>query len=248
MNDDPNGAGFSSGSYALRYDNQIDDPHEVTGMLHAMMPADVRVLDVGCGTGSVTLIVNSGRRNTVVAIEPNSDRAAKARSRGIDTHNCVLDENFVCSNGQFDVVMSSDVIEHTEDPAVFLSLVRGVLKDGGTLLISAPNVAHWSVRANLLLGRFDYQPTGIMDETHLRWFTESTFRKLLASCGFEILEFRHSAGMELSVYCHGKLRHVPRRLREYLIRSGVRAFPRLFGAQHIVKARKCTKPYLRPFS
>lgn len=211
-----------------------------------MMPSDVFVLDVGCGTGSVTLIANSGRQNTVIAIEPNHERAEKARSRGIAVHHGLLNEEFIRSKNAFDVVMSSDVIEHTENPVEFLSKIRDALKDHGTLLISAPNVAHWSVRANLLFGRFNYQPTGIMDETHLRWFTETTFRKLLVSCGFEILEFRHTAGVELGAYCHSKLRHIPRGLRDNLVRLAVRVWPCLFGAQHVVRARKLAGPLPSP--
>jgi SAM-dependent methyltransferase len=134
--------------------------------------------------------------------------------------------------------MSSDVIEHVENPAEFLLNLRRVLKDDGWLLVSVPNVAHWSIRMKLLMGKFDYEPTGIMDETHLRWFTASSFSRLLTSCGFEIVDFRQTAGTELSIYCHGKLRRIPTFIREPTVRLATRMLPTLFGAQHVVKARK----------
>lgn len=220
---------------ALRYDGQSDDPFEVAGILRSMMPSNVRVLDVGCGTGSVTLIANRDRGNTVLAIEPDPERAAVARARGLSVHNGLLDEAFLAEHGGFDVVMSSDVIEHTVAPAEFVQMMARALRPGGLLLISVPNVAHWSVRLNLLFGRFDYEPTGIMDATHLRWFTSRTIAELVDRAGFEILELRQTAGTELSVYQNRLLRRAPGRNR--VIRFLARALPRLFGCQHVVKAR-----------
>jgi SAM-dependent methyltransferase len=220
---------------ALRYDGQTDDPFECAGMLRGMMPSNVRVLDVGCGTGAVTLIANQDRGNSVLVIEPDPERAAVARSRGLTVHNGLLDEAFLAEHGGFDVVMSSDVIEHTAAPAEFLQMMARALRPGGLLLISVPNVAHWSVRLNLLFGRFDYEPTGIMDATHLRWFTARTIADLVDSTGFEILEMRQTAGSEMPFYERGPLKRIPRRRR--LVQTLSRTLPRLFGVQHVVKAR-----------
>ena len=106
----------------LRYDGQSDHPAEVAGMIHALMPSGVRVLDVGCGTGSVTLIANHGRGNSVCAIEPDPTRAATARARGIDVHNGVLDDTYLQEREPFDVVMASDVLEHLAAPSDLLRL------------------------------------------------------------------------------------------------------------------------------
>jgi 2-polyprenyl-3-methyl-5-hydroxy-6-metoxy-1,4-benzoquinol methylase len=183
----------------------------------------------------MTLIANRDRNNTVIAIEPDPERAAVARARGLAVHNAMLDEAFLAEHGGFDVVMSSDVIEHTAAPAEFLQMMARALRPGGLLLISAPNVAHWSVRLNLLFGRFNYEPVGIMDSTHLRWFTARTIAELVDRAGFEILEMRHTAGMGMSIYHRGLLRRIPRRHR--VIQVLTRMFPRLFGVQHVVKAR-----------
>ena len=78
---------------AIRYEGAIFDKREVTGLMHAMMPSGVRVLDVGCGGGMVTQIANQGKGNEVVAIEPDPERAELARGRGINVLNTTLDHS-----------------------------------------------------------------------------------------------------------------------------------------------------------
>ena len=235
---DSHGAGLTGADLdPLRYDGQSDHPAEVAGMIHALMPAGVRVLDVGCGTGSVTLIANRGRGNTVSAIEPDPDRAATAKARGIDVHNGVLDDAWLQGREPFDVVMSSDVLEHLAAPAELLRRFVAAARPGGLVILSVPNVAHWTVRWNLLFGRFDYEPVGIMDATHLRWFTESSLRALVESVGLEIVEIRQTAGSDIPPYGRGLWGRIDGRLRVPLVRRLTRMLPRLFGVQHVVKAR-----------
>lgn len=240
---DEHGSGLTRSPLdALRYDGQTDDPCEVPGIMRAMMPSNVRVLDVGCGTGAVTLIANTGHANTVTGIEPNAQRAALARSRGLDVRVGLLDDAFCQDGDMFDVVMSSDVMEHTANPGEFLQLMRRVVKPDGLLLISVPNVAHWTVRLKLLLGRFDYEPTGIMDATHLRWFTARSLAHLLEQNDLRILEMRQTAGVSLATYYRGVFRWIPYRIKLKAVRVLTALFPRLFGVQHVVKATPVAKP------
>ena len=225
---------------ALRYDGQTDDVHEVAGMLHTLMPSGVRVLDVGCGTGSVTLIANRMKNNDVLGIEPDEQRAARSRSRGIETVCGELDDAFAARHGLFDVVVFADVLEHLPSPAEVLTRAIGILKPGGLVLISVPNVAHWSVRLKLLRGCFDYTEDGILDATHLRWFTAKTIRSLCTDVGLEIRSMRQTAGTELAEYWHMPWRAVPGRLRRRLIQRLTGLFPLLFGCQHVIVAQ--TRP------
>jgi predicted TPR repeat methyltransferase len=215
---DSHGAGLTRAELdPLRYDGQSDHPAEVAGMIHALMPSGVRGLDVGCGTGSVTLIA--------------------ATARGIDVHIGVLDDAYLAGRDKFDVVMSSDVLEHLPAPAELLRLFVAAARPGGLVILSVPNVAHWSVRWNLLWGRFDYEPVGIMDATHLRWFTESSLRALVESVGLEIVEMRQTAGSDAPPYGRGLWGLIDGRVRTPLVRALTRMLPRLFGVQHVVKAR-----------
>jgi 2-polyprenyl-3-methyl-5-hydroxy-6-metoxy-1,4-benzoquinol methylase len=222
----------------LRYDGHTDDPYEVAGMLRELMPQHASVLDIGCGTGSVTIIANRDKNNLVLAIEPDKSRVEVAASRGIDASCGFLTEKFVAAKGPFDVVMLSDVLEHVASPDDILKLAVSGLKPGGIILLSVPNVAHWSMRLNLLLGRFNYTETGLCDATHLRWFTKRTIQALILKQGFKILAFRYTAGVTLPVYRSQCFRIIPHRLLTTLIRNLTKFFPKMFACQFVVKARK----------
>jgi methionine biosynthesis protein MetW len=222
----------------LRYDGQSDDPHEVVGILRSFMPSGAHVLDVGCGTGSVTLLANRGKNNKVCGIEPDELRATVAKLRGIDVFCGRLTEEYLAEREKFDVILFADVLEHVAEPSRLLGLAAKGLKQDGIALISVPNVAHWSVRLDIMRGRFDYTDVGILDATHLRWFTSKTIQTLVRSQGFDIVAIKQTAGVDLPE--HGGRRPwkwMPHRARRAIIRNLTRAMPLLFGCQHVVKAR-----------
>jgi hypothetical protein len=124
-----------------------------------------------------------------------------------------------------------------------LLISREALKPGGIVIVSVPNVAHWTVRLSLARGRFDYEPYGIMDATHLRWFTWKTLEKLFMKAGFELTDRRVSAGTSMKVYhtrtpwrrlSSVKLRRVLGRLSQY--------FPKMFGCQLVFRGRMVELP------
>src|SRR5205823_7166679 len=92
--------------------------------------------------------------------------------------------------GGFDAIVCADVLEHLRDPAAALAAVRHALAPDGEVVISIPNVAHLWVRLSLLAGRFDYAERGILDRTHLRFFTRRTLLALLARAGLAVDELR----------------------------------------------------------
>jgi methionine biosynthesis protein MetW len=222
----------------LRYDGHTDDPAEAAGMIAAVIQPKATVLDVGCGTGSVSKILMETRGVQLLGIEPDPHRVAVARSRGINAMQGFFDEKTVENLGKFDVVVFADVLEHLPDPGAALRLAHQVLKPDGAVVASIPNIAHWSVRLDLLCGRFDYQPYGIMDATHLRWFTEKSVRALFETTGYQIESIRHTAGVLLPAYYeYFPWRYFrPRRYRKPVVRFLARTMPRLFGCQHIIRA------------
>lgn len=236
---DQHASGFLSQSPdPLRYDGHTNDPAEAAGIIAAFVRPHARVLDVGCGTGSVSKIIVETTGAQLTGIEPDAERANVARSRGIDVIQGLFDEKIIADLGKFDVVVFADVLEHLPDPSAALQLAHRVLKPDGTVIASIPNIAHWSVRLELLWGRFDYQPYGIMDATHLRWFTEKSVRGLFKSAGYEIEYIKHTAGILLPAYQQNFFwRHFrPRRYRNPAIRFLTLKLPRLFGCQHVVRA------------
>ena len=223
----------------LRYDTHSSaDPLEAAGILRSFLPDRVRILDVGCGTGSLTDVLTRGKGAKVYGIEPDSARAEVAKSRGIDVFCGVLSEEYLKNREPFDVVLFADVLEHVPDPAALLRLAAMALKPQGTVLISVPNVAHWSMRLHLLRGRFDYTEIGICDATHLRWFTLKTIKGLLKSQGFEVVAYKPAAGIWMYEYHIAPWKWLKDHRRAPLIAALTHAVPTLFACQHVLKARR----------
>ena len=221
----------------LRYDWGTDAPQEVARMLADLVPVGSRVLDVGCGTGSVSRIIADTRNAKIIGIEPNSHRAAAARARGVEVYQEPFTPGIVQRLEPFNVILFADVLEHVADPGSFLQFARPALLPGGRVVASVPNVAHWTVRLDLLHGRFDYQPTGIRDATHLRWFTADTVRSLFETNGLRVISLQHTAGVALPDYAERRpWRWISRDRRDAMVRALARRLPLLFGCQHIIHA------------
>lgn len=148
------------------------------------------VLDIGCGQGYVARrLAESGCTVTGIdgLVEPECGASMEFY------HRCELSAGLGpvldrISPRPFDRVLLLDVLEHLPDPALILRQVRPLLEREGRILVSVPNVANLAIRLMLLFGRFDYAERGILDRTHLRFFTRKSIRRLLQDCGYEILE------------------------------------------------------------
>jgi len=232
-------AGFVAAVQPLRYNTPAIsfDPFEKNGIVARWVPPGSRVLDVGCGMGATLRNLRDARQCEVVGLEPNHSRAAAVDETGVCIHEMTLDQADAASLGRFDVVMFLDVLEHMANPHEVLVDAARLLAPGARLIVSVPNVAHWSVRLALLFGRFDYTDAGIMDATHLRWFTRKTVTYMLQAAGYELKSYEVSAGTWLTAYRQvWPWRWMPMRLKAPLVRMGARLAPGLFGAQHIVSA------------
>lgn len=147
------------------------------------------VLDVGCGRGQNGEVARKlGARVTGIENWPASVEAARARLDEVIDADVERDESAKLLGGRkFDLVVFGDVLEHTKDPRAVLQRFLPFLEDGGHVIVSLPNVAAWPVRLGLLAGRFEYQESGILDETHLRFFTRETALRLVEDAGLEVL-------------------------------------------------------------
>jgi SAM-dependent methyltransferase len=139
----------------------------------------------------------------------------------------------------FDYVVLSDVIEHVKAREQLLRGARRYLKPEGRLLISTPNVAIWFYRLSLLVGRFEYGPRGVLDETHVHLYTRSTFRREIERGGFRILVERvTSLPFEVVFESTGTSRLVA--ALSHLYHLCARAWPKLFAYQFLVEAEVTT--------
>jgi 2-polyprenyl-3-methyl-5-hydroxy-6-metoxy-1,4-benzoquinol methylase len=184
---------------------------------------------------SLHVAANTGAQ--IIGVEPDERRAALARERGLDVRAEMLTDDLLARLGSFDVVMFADVLEHLPDPLALLRIATSALAPGGAIVVSVPNVAHWSVRLDLMRGRFQYRETGIMDATHLRWFTRDGIALLLNAAGLRIESARVTLGVDLQCYWERwPWRRMSRDRRAAWVRRGVRRWPELFGCQWIVRA------------
>ena len=158
--------------------------------LFDQIPAQAgRVLEVGCGAGVLgERLKLSGKATHVTGIELSAHAAALARSR-LDAVQIgdVESMSLAAWNGQFDTLVVADVLEHLRDPWAALFRLRDCLKDGGTVVASIPNIAHYKIIKKLLFTDWRYEPGGILDHTHLRFFTRGSIEDLFRNAGFEIL-------------------------------------------------------------
>src|SRR5215467_1445694 len=147
-----------------------------------------RPLDVGAADGLLSRqLTDRGWRVTAIEGDPALAQAGARHCERMITVN--LDREIPVGEGPFDVIVYGDVLEHLVDPQrVFVELDRS-LAPAGFVVISVPNIAHLWIRLLLLVGRFDYLDRGILDHSHLRFFTERSLRAMLADAGLSIERF-----------------------------------------------------------
>ena len=144
----------------------------------------LKILDVGTASGYLGKVLGE-RGHWVAGIEGDEESAQKASIHYKEFAVANLETyEFPCTEG-FDYIVFADVLEHLRDPAAVLRRSITALKESGKVLVSVPNVANLSVRLSLMFGRFEYTERGILDRTHLRFFTRRTLNRMLsdASCG-----------------------------------------------------------------
>ena len=172
------------------------------------------VLELGSATGYVTRLLSQERGCTVTGVEYMPEAAERARpfAQRLIVGDVEAPEVLAQLTGPYDVILAGDLLEHLRAPERLLAALRPALAPGGGWVISVPNVAHWSVRKELLLGRFDYTARGIMDRSHLRWFTRRSLARMLAAAGYRVQ--RLSGVYTLPLQDQLGLRGLAARLRE----------------------------------
>jgi SAM-dependent methyltransferase len=220
-----------------RYETTIDldNPNNSQTQLISLVGRDKIVLDVGCAAGdTASMLIARDCRVSGVDIDASAAEPAREILDELviaDIDRSPLSEHFKAES--FDAVIFGDVLEHLADPWAALRDSATLLRTGGRVLVSIPNVAHAALRLSLLGGRWDYTQTGLLDRTHLRFFTLDGVCELMESAGLVIEVLRSTvldpmAVQEISL--HADL--LPPRVVEW-----VRHQPRALDYQYIVVAR-----------
>lgn len=159
--------------------------------IEPLVPADARaVLDVGCGRGGFGLSLRRvlGPAAVIHGIEPVASQAAASRANG--SFDAVFDGYFpeaMPAGSTYDVISFIDVLEHLVDPWQALRDAAPHLSERGVVIASIPNVQYGTNLHGLIRGRWEYTDVGILDRTHLRFFTRSTSSTLFTDAGYEVL-------------------------------------------------------------
>ena len=161
--------------------------------IFGLIPGDTRrIVEAGCSNGNLARASKAARPACeYIGIEIEPEYAELARSvcdRVVVGDVEHLDDATFASLFPSDCWIFSDVLEHLYDPWTMLKRLRSHIAPDGTVLACIPNAQHWSVQWRINSGEFRYEDSGLLDRTHIRWFTKTTIVELFRTAGFTIVE------------------------------------------------------------
>jgi 2-polyprenyl-3-methyl-5-hydroxy-6-metoxy-1,4-benzoquinol methylase len=227
-------AGFGDGSrIALSEEYQLkpseDSSHgRISTLLRSRRPS--KILDLGCSSGLLAeRLTDMGHDVTGVDVM----EIAGVDQRTSTFVKADLNEGIPAEVGTgYDIVLAADVLEHLVNPGALMGQVKNVLAPDGVAMFCVPNIAHWYPRLRSTLGMFDYDQRGILDSTHLRFFTRRSIRKLVERQGFTIRRIE-PVGLPLDALGMEGTKAKMLRLVDRLLLD---LWPTMFGYQFIVEA------------
>lgn len=166
--------------------SRLDENHSHTQIVKRI-PRYAQVLELGCGDGSMSRLMREQCQAHIIGIDRNPEIVWQAQRYCDYVFIEDLDDPHsldALEGEKFDVITLVDVLEHLKHPEALLQRLQPLLLDEGQILLSIPNVAHASVRLELLNGQFDYEKAGILDATHLKFFTLKSIQSVLDKAGY----------------------------------------------------------------
>lgn len=229
-----------------RVDIEPSNPNDSHFQVVQLVGSGHDVLDVGCADGDVgRLLQETGNR--VSGLDRDEEAAEKARAdlervvvADLDTSSLL--DHFEAAS--FDVVVLADVLEHLREPERALREATELLREGGRLVLSVTNVAHGALRLALLQGRWTYTEAGLLDRTHLHFFTRTSLLQLLEGVGLAVDDLRATVADPLGVEVELEPDRIPATLVEW-----VRHQPDALHYQFVLTARRAdpdSEPAPRP--
>ncbi len=155
------------------------------------IPLGAEILEFGSAAGYFTRFLKQERNATVDIVELDKACAEKASQYARDFHIGDIEQGGwkdIYADRQYDIILFADVLEHLRDPWRVLTEAARQLKPGGRIILSVPNIAHAQILSSLYNDDFSYAQVGILDKTHLRFFTEQTIRQMAEDCGLRVCD------------------------------------------------------------
>jgi 2-polyprenyl-3-methyl-5-hydroxy-6-metoxy-1,4-benzoquinol methylase len=169
-------------------ENQLPTPQN--SKLLALVGENKKVLEVGCAMGYQTRALQEmqGCQVTGIEIDPNAAMHARPYCEDLIVGDIeTMDVNQQLQDKLFDVITFADVLEHLKKPSAVLLKIRPFMREGAYILASIPNIAHCSVIYEMARGRFEYRSMGLLDDTHIHFFTRQTIYDAFEKAGYLIV-------------------------------------------------------------
>ena len=146
-----------------------------------------KVLDVGCGAGELGFALKKRQRTEVHGVELVFSAAESAKSYLDKVWNSAIEDVLPDLPGDYyDCIVVADILEHLIDPWAVLTILKSKLSSDGKIIASIPNIQNWKIISDLIQGEWNYRNEGILDRTHLRFFTRKSVEELFWRAGLHI--------------------------------------------------------------
>jgi 2-polyprenyl-3-methyl-5-hydroxy-6-metoxy-1,4-benzoquinol methylase len=209
--------------------------HSIIASYLDALPVQSKVLDVGAASGTLARMCQN-KTLRLFGVEPNPTWAQMASSLYEKMWICSisdLDAEFLSG---YDAIVLGDILEHLPTPEIVLQKLVEHQPSGVRFVISVPNIANLWIRVNLLIGRFEYADRGILDRTHLRFFTRTSFVNMVKNSGLEIVSIQVTP-IPLELLSNFFITF-PGRLFHAVLAQLTSWLPSLLGYQFVVEAKK----------
>jgi len=202
--------------------------------VYSLIPLSAgRILDIGCGSGTLGEKLRQRRECDVVGIT-YSQREAELASGRLSQVICADLNNFDFSSlDQFDCAIMSHILEHLYSPEVFLQRLKCALRPESRIVVALPNILFWRQRWEFCRGKWRYEDCGIMDKTHLRFFDCQSADKLLDEAGYEILTMRRDGSFPMTSIVRKLIGPLAKKVDDVMCTRA----PGLFAFQFVYLAR-----------
>jgi len=174
-----------------RYEYLLDPTEQTAkGSVVRLVGQRKTVLEIGCATGAMTRCLSDRLGCTVTGLEVNAVDAELARPYCESLHVASIEDadlHSLLDHKSFEVIVFADVLEHLRDPIASLRKSRLILAESGYIVASIPNIAHAAIAFELALGRFDYRKTGLLDDTHIHFFTKKSILRTFEAAGYAVV-------------------------------------------------------------
>lgn len=204
----------------MKYSLFNPTPYEAHQLIFDKIPSGSAVLDIGCATGYFAQELKKKSCKTWgVDIDAEALNFAKKYCNDVFQADLNSLKTLPFKKNSFDVILLMDVIEHLTNPNQLLSGIKQYLKPSGKLILSTPNIAFLSIRLALLRGKFEYTKMGIMDETHVKFYTKKILLGLLSKNGWKLQTLDMSSGFSQITAIGKYLNYIPKSVQYQITKN-----------------------------